>query len=137
VAFSVREGKRLSKILKAENKVERKALEVALKELAELQAAQKIAVKNEGRAHTAQSGAQKAAHKAELGLLEAQRVHQLAQTELASKTEALNYARRHALNVTESVARKSHEVDLLRAQKGADVREREAKMTLIQGKARV
>lgn len=45
MAIVVKEGKRLAKVLKHEGKVERKALEVAMKELAELQAMQKQAIK--------------------------------------------------------------------------------------------
>jgi hypothetical protein len=41
----VKEGKRLSKIIKQEGKVEKQALEVAINELGELQKIQKSAVK--------------------------------------------------------------------------------------------
>ena len=42
---AVKEGKKVAKIIKAEGKAEQRALEDALKELADLQKLQKVAVK--------------------------------------------------------------------------------------------
>jgi hypothetical protein len=43
--LAVKEGKRLSKVLKQEGKAEKQAIEIAIKELGELQYAQKKAIK--------------------------------------------------------------------------------------------
>lgn len=44
-SFAVKEGKRLAKVIKSEAKSEKQALEVAIKELADLQRMQKNAIK--------------------------------------------------------------------------------------------
>jgi hypothetical protein len=150
----VKEGKRLSKILKQEGKAERQALEISMKELSELQYAQKKAIKvpisfprtgglvtdvllqEEMRTHTAHSKALKAAHAAELVFLEAQKKLQVAQATERATQDALDSARAHAERVTTRVQEKNREVEMLRAQKAADIRERELKMATLKGKGK-
>ncbi|EIN03717.1 hypothetical protein PUNSTDRAFT_128646 [Punctularia strigosozonata HHB-11173 SS5] len=130
-----KDGKRLSKIIQREAKDEKKALAIAMKELAELQKMQGSAIKEDEKAHHAHAKAMKAAHKEELQWLEAQRRHELMQTELRIKTEAYESSRQHAQRITELVQEKNREVELLRLQKGADNREREARIAVLKGKA--
>ncbi|EIN09716.1 hypothetical protein PUNSTDRAFT_143179 [Punctularia strigosozonata HHB-11173 SS5] len=135
VKEEAKEGKRLSKIIQREAKDEKKALAIAMKELAELQKMQGSAIKDDEKAHHAHAKAMKAAHKEELQWLEAQRRHELMQTELRIKAEAYEASRQHAQRITELVQEKNREVELLRLQKGADNREREARIAVLKGKA--
>jgi hypothetical protein len=88
------------------------------------------------RTHTAHSKALKAAHAAELAFLDAQRKLQVAQAGERATADALDSARAHAERTTGRVQEKNREVEMLRAQKAADVREREVKMATLTGKAK-
>lgn len=74
-------------------------------------------------------------HAAEVVFLDAQRKLQVAQAELRAKEQALEASRDHAQRITERIQEKNREVELLRAQKAADSREREAKVRRLTGKA--
>jgi hypothetical protein len=69
------------------------------------------------RTHTAHSKALKAAHAAELALLEVQRKLQVAQAAERAAADALESAREHAERTTGRVQEKNREVEMLRAQK--------------------
>jgi hypothetical protein len=77
-------------------------------------------LQEDGKAHAAHAKAMKAAHKEELQWLEAQRRHELMQTELRVKAEAYEASREHAQRITELLQEKNREVEMLRLQKGAD-----------------
>jgi hypothetical protein len=134
----VREGKRLASIIKQEAKVEKKALEAAVKELAELQKLQKYAVKvssgsacvhslwlnaflqEEAKTNAAYGHALQTFHKEELIFLAAQAKFERAQADLQAHEDAREAAREHAQQATEMLQEKSREVEWLRAQKAAD-----------------
>ncbi|KAK7690651.1 hypothetical protein QCA50_005750 [Cerrena zonata] len=60
---------------------------------------------------------------------------QKAQAELQAYEDAREASRQHSLEATEMLQEKNREVEYLRAQKGADEREREAKLRQLAGKA--
>lgn len=62
----VREGKKVARVVKQEAKAERKAVEVAIRELAELQKMQREAVKEEAKAYAAHARTLRKFHKEEL-----------------------------------------------------------------------
>jgi hypothetical protein len=66
--------------------------------------------------------------------MEAQRKLQVAQAGANAAQESLNSARAHGELITSRVQEKNREVEMLRAQKAADVREREVKMATLKGK---
>ncbi|KZT07768.1 uncharacterized protein LAESUDRAFT_677672 [Laetiporus sulphureus 93-53] len=127
-------GKQISKVLKSEGKVERKALEQAIKELADIQKMQKNAVREESRAVSAHAKALRTFHKEELEHLAAKARFDRAQAELWTYEDARETARDHAADITDMLKEKNLEVEWLRAQKAADDSEREAKMQQLTGK---
>ncbi|TFK48061.1 hypothetical protein OE88DRAFT_1635269 [Heliocybe sulcata] len=130
----LKEGKRLSKIIQTEQKAERQALELTMKELAELTKLQKQAMKDESRAHTAHATTLKGFHKTELAYLAARAKYESALTDLKNAEEGLEQTRRHAEMVTDMVREKMREVEELRGMKRVDDRERAVKVTELRGK---
>ncbi|KAI0264379.1 hypothetical protein BC834DRAFT_882798 [Gloeopeniophorella convolvens] len=121
-------GRKLSKVVRSEGKAEKAALQVAMKELAELQKMQKASIKEESTSHSKHSRALSDAHKAEMDLLAARNVNEREQTSLRSAEEALEASRRHARETTEMLREKMEEVERLRAYKQMDDRERVLKV---------
>ncbi|KZT73031.1 hypothetical protein DAEQUDRAFT_762395 [Daedalea quercina L-15889] len=132
---SAKEGRRLSKVLKSEAKSEAKAVDQAIRELADIQKMQKTALKEESRAVSSHAKALRTFHKEELEYLAARARYEKAQAELAAVEDTRDSAREHAQEVTEMMQEKSREVEWLRSQKAADDRERQAKLTQLTGKA--
>ncbi|KZT24403.1 hypothetical protein NEOLEDRAFT_1050951, partial [Neolentinus lepideus HHB14362 ss-1] len=131
----LKEGKRLSKIIRTEQKAERQALDIAMKELAELTKLQKAAMKDESRAHTTHATTLKGFHKTELEYLAARAKYESALTDLKNAEEGLEQMRHHAAMVTDMVKEKMREVEDLRGMKKVDDRERMVKVTELKGKA--
>lgn len=119
-ARKAKEGKRLSKVLKSEAKAEAKAIDQAIRELADLQKMQRNALKEETRAVATHAKALRAFHKEDLEYLAARARYEKAQAELAVVEDTREAAREHAMEVTEMMQEKSKEVEWLRAQKAAD-----------------
>ncbi|THH09177.1 hypothetical protein EW146_g8758 [Bondarzewia mesenterica] len=126
-------GRTLSKIIKGEARAEKAALEVAMKELAEIQKIQNDAVKEESQSHTRHSHALSETHKAEMELLAARSAHERGQTTLRAAEEALEASRKHARDMTELLREKMDEVERLRMVKQADDRERVVKVKGLAG----
>lgn len=135
----------MSKIVKAEGKVEKKALSVAINELGELQDLQKKAVKvgrissvhspelnfedqDEAKAHTAHSKILGSLRKCEADYMEAKAKYEATLSRLNAESQALARIRQNAREATEQMQTKSQEVDSLRAMYGVDEREREVKL---------
>lgn len=130
----LKEGRRLAKVIQQEAKVEKRALEASVRELAELQKLQKYAVKEEAKANAAYGHALQKFHQEELAFLAAQARFERAKADLMAHEDAREAAREHAQQATEMLQEKSREVEWLRAQKAADDREREAKIRQLKGK---
>ncbi|KAA1467616.1 hypothetical protein DENSPDRAFT_832723 [Dentipellis sp. KUC8613] len=131
-----KDGKRLSTIIRGEANTEKAALEVATKELGELQKLQKAAVKEESKSHTIHSKAITDAHKAEMDFLAAQSAQERAQTALRAAAEALERSREHARDTTEMLREKMDEVERIRMHKQADDRERALKVKGLTGESK-
>ncbi|CAE6478065.1 unnamed protein product [Rhizoctonia solani] len=117
-AAELKDAKRVSKILKNEQKAEDKSMKKAIKELDKLASIQRQASKDESAALSAHNKAVKAEHK----------LNMKAAAELKSKTEMLESTKEHARAQTELLQAKTKEVDQLRTQKATDDRERQAKL---------
>ncbi|TFY78056.1 hypothetical protein EWM64_g5956, partial [Hericium alpestre] len=126
-------GRTLSTIIKGEAATEKAALEVAMKELSEIQKLQKAAVKEEAQMHTHNARAMSEAHKAEMDLLAAQGHQERSQTALRTAEETLEESRRHARETTDMMRDKMDEIERLRALKQADDRERAVKIKGLSG----
>jgi hypothetical protein len=72
--------------------------------------------------------------KAERAFLAARARCETAEAELGVRDEALETSRQHAREATERMQDKMREVELLRAQKSVDDRERAVKVTELKGK---
>ncbi|KAJ7126855.1 hypothetical protein C8R44DRAFT_617404 [Mycena epipterygia] len=127
-------NKQLAKIIKTEAKVEKKALGVAVKELAELQKIQKTAVKREAKAQSAYTKTLSSFQKYEAAFLAARAKYETTQAMLTSHTEALDISRSNAKEATASMQDKSQEVDGLRTMFSVDEKEREVKLVELTGK---
>ncbi|KAJ7364183.1 hypothetical protein DFH08DRAFT_268194 [Mycena albidolilacea] len=127
-------NKQLAKIIKTEAKVEKKALNLALKELAELQKIQKTAVKREAKAQSAYTKTLSTFQKHEAAFLAARSKYEASQALLTSNTEALEICRGNAKESTASMQEKSQEVDGLRTMFDVDEKEREVKLVELTGK---
>ncbi|KAJ3767622.1 hypothetical protein FB446DRAFT_651841 [Lentinula raphanica] len=134
IQMEVKQGQRLSKVIKSESKAEKKSLDIAIQELGELQRVQKMAVKREGKAHTAHTKAVTAFQKAEEVYLAARTKYEIAQTAMQSEAEKLEVVRNSAREATEKMQEKATEVDGLRKVFGVDEREREVMMNDLKGK---
>ena len=108
-------------------------MDVALRELSDLQRLQKSAIKDESVAHAAHTKALAAEHKAELALLAARRAHETALAESRAAAEALEASRAHARETTDMLREKAEEVETLRVTKGADDRERAVRVRELNG----
>ncbi|KIY67255.1 hypothetical protein CYLTODRAFT_422665 [Cylindrobasidium torrendii FP15055 ss-10] len=131
----VKDGRRLSKVIKMEGKVERQALGLAIRELGELQKIQKDAVKREEKAHTGHMKTISAYQKCEEAFLAARAALETAQAQMNAASETLDVARSNALEATEAMQEKSQEIDALRTMNGVDAREREVKLVELSGKS--
>ncbi|GJE88709.1 hypothetical protein PsYK624_047920 [Phanerochaete sordida] len=131
----LKDGRKLAKVIQKEAKVEKRALEAAVRELTELQKLQKYAVKEEAKTNASYGHALQIFHKEELAFLAAQAKFERAKADLMAHEDAREAAREHAQQATEMLQEKSREVEWLRAQKAADDREREAKIRQLKGKA--
>ncbi|PFH53164.1 hypothetical protein AMATHDRAFT_1583 [Amanita thiersii Skay4041] len=127
-------GKRLSRIIKKEGKVEKKALEVAIHELAELQDLQEVSVKYEAKAHTAHAKMLASVRRNESEYLAAKTRYDTAVAQLHADAEVLERVREHAREATEQVQVKAREVDGLRSIYSVDEREREQKLVELTGR---
>ncbi|CEL55580.1 hypothetical protein RSOLAG1IB_01592 [Rhizoctonia solani AG-1 IB] len=127
-AAELKDAKRVSKILKNEQKAEDKSMKRAIKELDKLASIQHQAAKDESAALSAHNKAVKAEHKLNIKYLAAKAAWEKAAADLKSKNEMLNSTREHARTQTELLQVKSKEVDQLRTQKATDDRERQAKL---------
>ncbi|VDB86659.1 unnamed protein product [Peniophora sp. CBMAI 1063] len=129
----LRHNRKLSKVIKSEAVAEGKAMDVALRELADLQRLQKASIRDEAVAHSAHTKALAAEHKAELALLAARRAHETALAHSRAAGEALESSRAHARETTEMLREKAEEVETLRVMKGADDRERAVRVRELNG----
>jgi len=127
-AAELKDAKRVSKILKNEQKAEDKSMKSHIKELDKLSAVQRQAAKDESSAASAHNKAVKAEHKLNMKYLAAKAAWEKAAADLKSKTEMLASTKEHARVQTELLQTKSKEVDQLRTQKSTDDRERQAKL---------
>ncbi|KAF8753541.1 DNA binding protein Ncp1 [Rhizoctonia solani] len=127
-AAELKDAKRVSKILKNEQKAEDRSMKQAIKELDKLASIQRQASKDESAALSAHNKAVKAEHKLNMKYLAAKAAWEKAAADLKSKTEMLNSTREHARTQTELLQAKTKEVDQLRTQKATDDRERQAKL---------
>lgn len=124
----LKEGKRLSKILKSEGKAEAAAMATLTKELAQLQKIQSAAIKREAKAHSKHASALSASHKAESKYLKMKAKFDKAHADATSKEEALEKERENAREVSARTAEKAQEVEKLRTTKATDDRERANKI---------
>ncbi|CAL1716642.1 unnamed protein product [Somion occarium] len=130
----LKEGRRLAKVVKDEARAEQEALELAIRELSEIQKTQRAAVKEEEKTYAAHAKALRVFHKEEITFMAARARFEKAQGELRAFEEAREAARQHALDATDMLQEKNHEVEYLRAQKSVDDRERELKLRQLTGK---
>ncbi|KAI0359848.1 hypothetical protein OH77DRAFT_1394006 [Trametes cingulata] len=130
----IKEGKKVAKIIKAEGKLEKKALDEAVRELADIQRLQKAAVKDESKAYAAYAKALRDFRKAEMEFLAARAKFERAQADLQAHEDAKEASKQHAQEATEMLQEKNREVEWLRAQKAVDDRERGAKIKQLTGK---
>ncbi|CAE6505306.1 unnamed protein product, partial [Rhizoctonia solani] len=136
----LKDAKRVSKILKNEQKAEDKSMKMAIKELDKLASIQRQASKDESAALGAHNKAVKAEHKLNMKYLAAKAAWERAAADLKSKAEMLESTKEHARVQTELLQAKTKEVDQLRTQKATDDRERQAKLLALKnpsGKAMV
>ncbi|CUA68437.1 hypothetical protein RSOLAG22IIIB_03474 [Rhizoctonia solani] len=136
----LKDAKRVSKILKNEQKAEDKSMKMAIKELDKLASIQRQASKDESAALSAHNKAVKAEHKLNMKYLAAKAAWERAAADLKSKAEMLESTKEHARVQTELLQAKTKEVDQLRTQKATDDRERQAKLLALKnpsGKAMV
>ncbi|KAI0671753.1 hypothetical protein C8Q78DRAFT_795036 [Trametes maxima] len=151
----IKEGKKVVKVIKAEGKAEKKALDEAVKELADIQKLQKAAVKvarsrsthysngakhqgcqqEEAKSYSSYAKVLREFHKAELEFFAARAKYERAQADLQAHEDAREASKQHAAEATEMLQEKNREVEWLRAQKAVDDLEREAKIRQLAGKA--
>ncbi|KAF8071887.1 hypothetical protein FPV67DRAFT_1386933, partial [Lyophyllum atratum] len=129
-----KEGKRISKVIKNEGKTEKQALDIAIKEFADLQKAQAAAIKEEAKANASRAKVQAEFQKQEAHFLAARVKYEAAQGRLAAENETLEIIKNKAKDATEKLQDKALEVDGLRTMYGVDERERAAKLAAVTGK---
>lgn len=117
---AVKDGKRVAKVIKAEAKAEKAAIEQAIRELADVQRMQRQAIKEESKTVSTHAKALRQFHKDELEYLAARAKYERAQAELQTWEDMRDSARQHAAEVTDRLQEKNQEVEWLRAQKAAD-----------------
>jgi len=131
----LKDGKRLSKIIKSESKAEKQALEMSIKELSQLQSQQTSALKREAKAYAAHSKALKLHHQTESNFLKLKAEYEQNQLNTQSMEAALDRERANSRDIMERTSEKAREVERLRVIYGTDERERQAKLLeLNQGK---
>ncbi|TRM64430.1 hypothetical protein BD626DRAFT_491790 [Schizophyllum amplum] len=123
------DGKSLTKVIRQEAKVEKRAIGVVIQELSDLQRMQKDAVKREAKSHAAHVKAVTAHQKAEEVYIAARVKYETSLAEMNAFQEALDISRENARKATEAMQEKSQEVDAIRTMYGVDEREREVKIT--------
>ncbi|KAJ6619567.1 hypothetical protein B0H10DRAFT_1793502, partial [Mycena sp. CBHHK59/15] len=122
-------NKQLAKVIKTEAKVEKKALNIAVNELAELQKMQKTAVKREGKAQSLYNKTLTTFQKHEAACSK----YKSSQALLTSNTEALEISRKNTKEATASMQEKSQEVDRLHTMFKVDEKERKVKLVELTG----
>lgn len=131
----VKEGKRVAAVIKLEGKAEQRALEIAIKEMVDIQKMQKASIKEEARTHATHAAALRTYHKEELEFFAARAKYEKAQADLQAFEDSREASRQHAQDATEMLQDKNKEVEWMRAQKATHDHEREAKMLKLSGKA--
>ncbi|KAJ3565057.1 hypothetical protein NP233_g7882 [Leucocoprinus birnbaumii] len=126
IKAETKDNQRISKIIKKEAKVEKKALDMAIDELEGLQKFQKQA--DEAKAHTNHAKVLSAFKKQETAFLASRSRYESLQGQVNAETERLEAVRVSAKSATDRVAEKTQEVDSLRKMFGIDEREREVKL---------
>ncbi|KAF7965389.1 hypothetical protein HWV62_44071 [Athelia sp. TMB] len=121
VVRTLKENKRLSKIVRAEGKAEAAAPKTAITELSQLQAQQTLATKREAKAHALHMKTE-----SRYMLLKAE--YEKNAGDMRAKEEAREAERANAREVSERTAEQAKEVERLRLQTAADEREREVKL---------
>ncbi|KIL58762.1 hypothetical protein M378DRAFT_15312 [Amanita muscaria Koide BX008] len=129
-----KKAKRLSKIIIEEGKVEKKALDGILDELAELQNLQKKAVKDEAKAHAVYAKLLELARKHEVEYMESKARYDATLVRLQSEEQVLEKIKENAREATQQIRAKTQELDSLRAVFGVDERERELRLMELTGK---
>ena len=137
---AVKEGKKVAKVIVAEGRAEKQALDEAVRELSDLQKLQKSALKvrtpslhcahgggahagrgqEESRTYTAYAKALKEFRKVELEFFAMRAKYERAQADLQAHEDSRNASRSYAQETTEMLQDKNREVEWLRAQKAAD-----------------
>lgn len=129
-----KKAKRLSKIIIEEGKVEKKALDGILDELAELQNLQKKAVKDEAKVHAVYAKLLELARKHEVEYMESKARYDATLVRLQSEEQVLEKIKENAREATQQIRAKTQELDSLRAVFGVDERERELRLMQLTGK---
>lgn len=124
----VKNAKRLSKVVKAEGKTQKKQLDAAIKDFTRLQKSQKKAVLDEQKALSQHAKAVKYEHKMQVRMLAAKTKYEHAAADLRAHIERLDLSRAHTQKETEMLATKTRDLEDLRQQKGVDDREREVRL---------
>ncbi|KAG9104846.1 hypothetical protein FRC06_008076 [Ceratobasidium sp. 370] len=127
-AAELKDAKRISKILKNEQKSEDRSMKTHIRELDKLSTVQRQASKDEAAAIAAHRKAVKVEHKLNMKYLAAKAAWDKAVADLESKKDMLDSTKEHARIQTELLQMKTKEVDQLRTQKATDDRERQAKL---------
>ncbi|KAF7797310.1 hypothetical protein EIP86_008505 [Pleurotus ostreatoroseus] len=116
----LKESKRVVNVIKREGKAEKKALEVAVKEMEDIQRMQKNSIKEEAKTNAAYAQALRTFRNEEKVYLAARSKYVRAQADLQVFEDSREASRDHAQRITEMLQEKNREVEWLRAQKAAD-----------------
>ena len=120
-------------MIKGESKTEKKALGIAIDELAELQKFQRQTIKEEAREAGKHAKLLVTFKKAESVYLDAKRQYDSVLVVLSAEKDTLEAIRERAREATESMQDKAVEIEGLRALFGVDEREREIRLTELKG----
>ncbi|KIY53617.1 hypothetical protein FISHEDRAFT_32923 [Fistulina hepatica ATCC 64428] len=139
----VNEGKRLSKVIRAEAVLEKQSLQSGIRELSEIQRIQKEAAKaswigkqsREAKLHAMHSKAVAQNYKDEEAFLAARAKYETSLAEITSLGEALEIIRSSASTTTGRMQDKVTEIDALRTMYGVDERERAVKVDQLSGRS--
>ncbi|KAF4613868.1 hypothetical protein D9613_007613 [Agrocybe pediades] len=127
-------GRKLSKIIKSEAKLEKQSLETCIAELAELQKIQKHTLKSIARLSSTHSSLLSKFKKTEAAYLSAKLKYEREMAELQAEESALEAMRERGREATEKVQDKAAECDALRRVLAVDEREREVRLGELSGK---
>ncbi|WRT67177.1 uncharacterized protein IL334_004143 [Kwoniella shivajii] len=130
-----RDAKRLTKVIKAEAKSEKRAVEGSIKELERLTKLQREAASAERKSQLRLSKWTRNEHKARLRFLKEKERYEKVEADLRNAENDYEERRDHAAGLTSQVAEKTYELDDARAQKAADDREREVKLLALKNPA--